>query len=322
MYLCEDCGYSTDIKCNYTRHKNKKVRCDVPRTTRSTSSNSLPMRAAFTRVGDTSRWECNECHKVVSKYSKRRHFETTCRRGLSILQCEYCHVLFETSNQKSRHKRKCTYNPSLSVHPGNENDRRPFGQGNIGTFVNGDQHNTITNINNIVINFGNEDIGYLLENSVDPRVKIALNNLVDMIDIVHFNMDHPENQTIRKLNKKSDLIEFKQNNKWEHESCTTGIPKLRHNLESKLKTKFDDTDDLMVGPKLKELLYHKSKRGDISEEDILNKYTGESLQLKCLQECESVRANFLQTISQNMQNTPCVIKYLDNLLDKVREKYR
>lgn len=314
MYVCEYCGYSTSIKCNYVRHMNKKMRCEPLVNVRS------QMKGVFTKVGDTSKWRCNACDKEISKYTKRKHFESTCRRGLSILQCEHCHEMFDSANQKSRHKRNCK--GGGCNHGQNDMRHGLMGHGNIGTYINGDQHNNnITNINNIVINFGNEEIDYLLENSVDPRVKIAFNNLLDMIDIVHFNIDHPENQTIRKLNKKSDLIEFKQNNRWEHESCATGLPKLRHNLESKLKTTFTDADDLMAGTKLRELLYHKSKRGDVSENDVLNKYTGDSLQLLCLQECESVRAKFLQTISPNMKQTPCVITYLNKLLDKVREKY-
>lgn len=67
-------------------------------------------KKAFTKVED-NRWLCNQCGKIISKCSKRNHYDKACRLGLDTLQCSYCFVFLGSYNQKSRHQKICTRNP-------------------------------------------------------------------------------------------------------------------------------------------------------------------------------------------------------------------
>ena len=180
-------------------------------------------------------------------------------------RCKFCFKQYTSPSVKCKHQKICKKNPQLTV------------SNNI-TNINQNITNNISNTNNITNNmmingFGREDVSYLTGNiATDIRINTIRKTLTDTMDLVHFNADHPENQTVRKLNKKSDLMEFKTpDNTWESEPDKTGLKKMQQNLEQKFQTKFDDEDDFNRSA-LSEILYQKSQRGGIPEDDILSKY--------------------------------------------------
>lgn len=93
---------------------------------------------------------------------------------------------FSSLQGKCNHRKICKQNPS-----------------NIPSSI---QPTIITN------KFGNEDLSYIEDRKeVDERYAPALACFSDTMDLTFFNSDHPENQTVRKSNKKSDLIELRVN---------------------------------------------------------------------------------------------------------------
>ena len=155
------------------------------------------------------------------------------------------------------------------------------GYGNVinNTTNNNTTNNTTNNITNNVTNnhfnvFGKEELSYILDNmETDPRIRECLKSLVDTIELVHFNRDHPENHTVRKLNKKSELVEFRvmdntnpNNERWIQESCVTCIPKMQRNLEISLNTRFRDVPSQTI---FKEIMYHKSKQSTFASTECL-----------------------------------------------------
>lgn len=190
-------------------------------------------------------------------------------------------------------------------------------------------NNIDNSVNNITTNnhfnvFGKEELGYILENmETDPRIRQCFKSLVDTIELVHFNKDHPENQTVRKLNKKSNTIEFRTGqDRWEHECCKTGIPKLRHNLKEHLKVTFDD-NTRFTDPDLRELLYYKSIRGCVDVSDILNKHeTKDANWIQCRDKCDDIKNEFFKTVSPAIQRMPCVVQDLQRQLNDIRCKHR
>lgn len=192
----------------------------------------------FTKTDD-KKWKCVQCEKIMSTNAKRHHFEVACRKGLTILQCKYCEKVCAHRFVKSKHQKICKKNPlNMPVPPPQPK-------------------------------FGRENVDYLLNDEVDPRYENVKCSVKDCLDLAHFNKDHPENQTVRKLNKKSDLMEFQSESGWEPEICATGIPRMLNNLETKLKTKFEDK---LSNSALRELLYHNTKRGALGETVILARY--------------------------------------------------
>ena len=65
----------------------------------------------------------------------------------------------------------------------------------------------------VVNNFGNENLDYLNTNLFQKVVK-SKKGIPKLIEIIHFNPEHPENHNVRITNKKLKYGEIKKDNKW------------------------------------------------------------------------------------------------------------
>jgi len=140
--------------------------------------------------------------------------------------------------------------------------------------ITSNSHNTVNN--NINIRFGNENLEYIKQmREIDERVDMVIRCLSDVVDYVYFNADHPENQTVRKTTKKTDLIETRLNkDEWEQDESHVVIRKIKETLEKAMNVEYD----MMKPSSFKEFLYKKTSRGPKSEETILGKYNGPPIQ--------------------------------------------
>jgi hypothetical protein len=78
----------------------------------------------------------------------------------------------------------------------------------------------------------------------DPRLHEAVSNFKTALSLVHFNKDFPENQTIRKMNKRSNTIELRQSvdpERWALEPFETGFERVMDNLQRQLKLDLNHT---------------------------------------------------------------------------------
>jgi hypothetical protein len=178
----------------------------------------------------------------------------------------------------------------------------------------------------LVLNFGQENVEYLLSNiEHDPRISQVTKSVNDTIDLVHFNENHPENQTVRKLNKKSDLMEIRMGDEWEAVTCATGIPRLRHSLASTMHARWFEDNARITDPNLKEMLYYKSIRGPVPEKSILERYSETNLQrrleLKCVDECAKILEDYLKTTIPKFTKMPCYVRDLTRRINETRERY-
>ena len=349
MFLCENCGYSTKIKCNFIKHQNRKTKCGEKNGSNVCKNGSnvckngsnvckngsnvcqpgsnvvSNIKDNFVKV-DTNRWECKQCSKKISSRSKKIHFEQTCRKGLSIFQCEYCHLMCASRDSKWRHKKTCTKNSQLSSTSSDHMTIHNITTNNITT--NNNITNNITN-NNFNV-FGKEELGYILENmETDPRIRECLKSIVYTIELVHFNRDHPENHTVRKLNKKSELVEFRvmddtnpTNERWVQESCSTCIPKMKRNLEISLNTRFNDVPSPGI---LRELMYHKSKQSTFASTECILSEHGNDIRESNVQEMNTrlydIREDYLKNTLPALIGNYSFLLMLTNKWNNVLAEY-
>ena len=228
--------------------------------------------------------------------------------GVPWSTCQYCDKAFKSRSGKCKHQKKCKTRRIEE-----QSVEEPM---NITINIT----NHIVQ-NNITLNFGQENVSYLLTSS-RPEIQNAIRSIVDSIDLVHFNKDHPENHTVRKLNKKSHTMEFKTgDDRWEHECCKTGIPKLRHNLKERLNVVFDDIARFS-DPEIRELLYYKSKRGLVDENEIVSRTSVDTESMVCQDMCDNIKAEYFRTVSPALQTMPCVVQDLQRQLNEVRTKHK
>jgi hypothetical protein len=193
---------------------------------------------------------------------------------------------------------------------------------------NNDNSTHIQNNNtNIILNFGNEDISKLLS-STDPRLPIAFKSITNTVDLVHFNQDFPENQTIRKLVKKDNLMELHRNNRWDTVLCSAGLVMVRDSICKKLNGQ-SFTDNLSFS-EFRDSLYAKSKRGNVSTEDVLaNVNLPEEAMMtesdpdvyRCFKECDEMIRKEVNGMYLSTLSLPFTHGTLTNRVNEIRACY-
>ena len=162
--------------------------------------------------------------KKTPKDSKKTPKCTEISEKLS--KCEYCHKVFTRMNNKNQHirEKRCHVlrNNSQIIHNTQNNI-----QNNI----------TINNTqNNIHINcYGKEDLSYITKDILKDIIKKPLSGIPKLIEMIHLNPQHPENNNIKLVNKNLPFLDYFNGSYWK----TADKSKVLGNL---LKSKAELTD--------------------------------------------------------------------------------
>ncbi len=172
-------------------------------------------------------------------------------------KCENCGKEFKTSSGKCKHKKKCLVNPIIIEKKENDKLKEELEfvknekdkeiskrkelekqveqlllektqrnqENHIGVINNDNSQNT--NIN-IVFNFGEENIEYLLkdENFIKKCIESPINSIHKYLDNVHFNKEHPENRNIKMTNLLGPYMDYIKEGKWNKIEKDVLIPKI------------------------------------------------------------------------------------------------
>ena len=260
---------------------------------------------------------CVLCQKIIYITYATKHLNTC--KGVPYTCCMYCRNEFRTPSVKCRHQKICKLNPVNMPQPPPSSVDQPQTVNNMNITNNINNvclDNSVVNNNNLTLNFGNENISCLLQ-SEDSRIKQALTDFTDTLKLIFFNKDHPENQTVRKLNKKSNLMEFRSNDRWEPECCTTGIPKMQTSMSTLLEKPITVFKSTPTFASCKEIVYHLSKvDGGVVQDDILIKYPhDESVEKEqhvlCRDACVRYFLNLQVSLLRNVSVHECIRKELN-----------
>ena len=250
---------------------------------------------------------CVCCKKTLLKVNTHRH---VCR-GAPLNTCPFCFKKFKHRSSLAFHKKNCTQNQDLSA-----DTHIPETNGNTiinNTTIN---NNTVINVINIQFGNENIQ-ELLLKAEHDERflalstklrekqnIQIEIDALIAskddydsdrhyelvlqekhktdelfhvLMDLVYFNEDIPQNHTIRKTNKKSDMIEIRDNELW-NPMPTNSVVKTILNPICKLAQGMADVSEDMFATKkytkqnFNEIMYSKTQRGYLTEQRILQPY--------------------------------------------------
>ena len=260
---------------------------------------------------NNSHYECLKCKKIISTHLAR-HLKSC--KGVPSLTCKVCKKVFKHQSSHSRHQISCKRKQELSsdTHTPETNGSTIINNNNNTTINN----NTINyNINIQFGNESIQEL--LLKGEHDERflalsaklrekqnTRIEIEHLVaskdnydsnrhhDMVlqeqhnsnelfhvlmDLVYFNKDIPQNHTIRKTNKKSEMIEIRDNELWSP-MPTNSVVKTILNPICKLAQGMADVPEDMFATKkytkqnFNEIMYSKTQRGYLTEQRILQPY--------------------------------------------------
>ena len=290
MFSCNQCGYSTDVKCNWNRHKKRATPCKPPHPlewniyhsdictdvtnqpiVNVTNDEIVTIKGTVGEsrysIQEDGKWLCRVCQKLLFKHNTKRH---SCR-GAPALTCKLCGKVFKHRQNLCVHKKICKASTTNVRNNTNSHNTVNNHNSNNTTIVINNNYNTynIQQTNNHV--FGHEDftdILNLLEE--DPRLRDAVANLKTALSLVHFNKDFPQNQTVRKMNKRSNTIELRQSvnpERWDLEPFELGFGKVLDNLQRHLKIDIRHTLPIHI---VRDQMYHMSKiQPTLSTSDIV-----------------------------------------------------
>jgi hypothetical protein len=174
-YNCGICNFVTILKGNYNQHlKTKKHQLNI--------SNSLIPMVMSTNEHKMStnnlKYSCEFCDLTfTSKPNKRRHELHFCKENNSIM----------TSKIKTLEKEK----KKLEKEIGKLIDK-------VGNVTNNNNTNNIIVVNN----YGKENTDYLTVEKIKKLLNRPYDSVQELIKMLHFNSDNPENHNVKITNKK------------------------------------------------------------------------------------------------------------------------
>ena len=195
-FRCESCDYITDREFNLVRHY-------------TTTKHDLIIKQQQQQQQQMIKFTCDKCKRVFSRSQRLKEHYDKCE-GASSLQCPVCFKTFNSKYGKYKHIKNIKCRPKDEVQ---------------------------------LANFGNEDISGLLSDpmymkKVEGCIRRFLSELPyldedagkfiipEITKEIYFNKNYPQNQTIRKFNKKNDIVKIHNNNVWENRVVQDVVKKL------------------------------------------------------------------------------------------------
>ena len=162
---------------------------------------------------------CSKIYKSVVTYNKHITLNR-CKIQDDSLECKHCHSAFKNKYIRKTHENRCADMIGKLV------DKKIAEMGLVKSegqvLVTQNVNNNVTNINNgnitnntiIINNLGNEDISHITKNQMIKLLRMNKECPVEMIKMIHFNKDKPENHNIYKPNFKDKYVKYCDNNIW------------------------------------------------------------------------------------------------------------
>lgn len=198
-FICGRCGYSTDKYHNLLRHLQRKHICKP--VLDDIDVDDLLSDAKQQYHKEPGDYICDKCDKMfASRQSRHRHMKVCTTSKVQKPSTEELidkvHALEEALRKIQ--DEKCTSNVTNNT-------------------TNNTNNGTINNIH--IHTFGKEDITHLLSHPNFDKyvlrcVKTKREGVMDLINRKHFDPLHPENHTVKKMNKKDPFIEVYKDGTW------------------------------------------------------------------------------------------------------------
>ena len=237
-YKCFRCGYIASQRCNFKNHLNRKNICapiledisieiikkhykfaDPPNPLQITPNNSKTPPNPENDPPPNSLQITPNNSKTFIFPSKITPY------GVNKATCEYCLREFTRRDNLTKHLKICKSkkkNEELVLLQSNkimemeeEIKKLKLNQNSQINQTNNNITNNITNNNTININnYGEENLKHLRSKDFANLLSGIYSAVPKLIEKIHFDPDHPENQNIKYTNRKLPYLKIMKNNKW------------------------------------------------------------------------------------------------------------
>ena len=192
LYTCDCCNFTTILKGNYKQHLNTKKHFN-------NIENSLQPMVMTTND-----------HKMTTNDH--------------TFKCDFCDLYFSTHPHKRRHEiHYCKENPSTMKYKIHklEKEKKKLEKkiekmmDKMCTINNTTNNNNNTNNIIVVNNYGKENTDYLTAEKIAQLLNRPYDSIQELIKMLHFNADHPENHNVKITNKKEPFALVWNDSIWE-----------------------------------------------------------------------------------------------------------
>ena len=240
-YICNRCGYVNKHKGNFKNHLNRKNICkptldDISieevkfyygfeiKENYSTKIHQNPPKSTKTHQIDI--------HQNPPKYTKMvKKIHQNPPKSTKNYACKYCNRIFSRSDSLNRHYTRCKGKKEAETLVISQNEEMIKMKKEIEELKNfkiQTQNNTTNNTSNnnshnntnmskniIINNYGDENIKHLKYKDYVDILSSKYMCVPNLIEKIHFDSEHPENQNIKYTNKKEPYLKIMKNNKWQ-----------------------------------------------------------------------------------------------------------
>ena len=228
-YKCDLCNFITYLKGNYNQHLNTrkhKVNVDNSLIPMVMSTNEHKMST------NEHKMSTNE-HKMSTKKLK--------------YSCDFCDDTFSTKANKRRHElHYCKENKNINKLLNEKNKQIKKLEKEIGKLI--DKVGNVTNNNNtnniiVVNNYGKENTDYLTVEKIKKLLDRPYDSVQELIKMLHFDVDHPENHNVKITNKKEPYALVWNDPIWELRKKKSVVKDLVDKGYMMIDTTHDNIDD-------------------------------------------------------------------------------
>jgi hypothetical protein len=248
-YECFRCGYIASQRINLRHHLNRKNICEATEddidieeikkyygfesSTRTLQITPKSLQITPNPLQNTpiqSLQNHSESLQIHSNFTPNNSKKLHCNNNQRT--CEYCLKTYSRKDNLTKHLKTCkkkkesemlaiTQNEKIiKMEKESENMKKEIEklknfniqtQNNITT-----NNNNINNSKNIIINnYGNEDLKHLRSKDFANLLNGIYSAVPKLIEKIHFDPEHPENQNIKYTNQKSPYMKVIKDSKWQ-----------------------------------------------------------------------------------------------------------
>ena len=250
-YECFRCGYNTTHRGHLLNHLNRKNICvptddniDIEQIKKhygfensldplQITPNSLKITPKSLKITPT---DCEEISSKIPQKSSHLPQKSSLlpQNTTKINQCKYCNKILSRCDNLNRHMKTCKEKKEveltmiqneemIKIKKESEDMKKEIEelknfkiqtQNNI---TNTNSHNTTNNTNNTINinNYGNENLKHLRSKDFAGLLNGIYGAVPKLIEKIHFDPDHPENQNIKFTNKKLPYLKIMKDGKWQ-----------------------------------------------------------------------------------------------------------
>jgi len=225
-YYCNRCGYSTNQITHFKNHLKRKNICKP--ILEDISIEQICFLYDFDILNFSLQITPNNS-KITPKSLQitPKSLQNTIISTITELQCEFCFKTFSRKDNLTKHLKICKIKKNNEKKTDNQLCLMKNEISNLkeelsktkqiittnNKICNNNSNNT-QNINIHINNLGEENIKHIDYNFYNNILKGIYGAVPKLVEKIHFDKEHPENQNIKLTNKKEPYIKIRKNNKW------------------------------------------------------------------------------------------------------------